>query len=66
MPRDIPFVLTGRKTRWLTRTTTVENGGLLSVDPYRDRNINSTFELSPMPIGRANPVSSIKRLTPID
>ena len=63
MPRNDPFVPTGRKTRGITLATTVENGGLFSIDPYRDRKINSTFGMSRMPIGRANPESSLSNKT---
>ncbi len=63
MPRSFPFVPTGRETRWSNLTTTFENGGLFSIDPYRDRNINSTFGMSRMPIGRAYPVSSLTNKT---
>jgi len=63
MPRNDPFVPTGRKTRWITPSTTVEKSGLISIDPCRDRNINSTFGISRMPIGRANPESSLSNKT---
>gem|GEM_PF-2882282 len=62
MPCVVPLVLTGRKKRWVTRPTTVENGGLFSNDPYRDRQIGSNFGMTHMPIGRVNPVALTKRM----
>jgi len=63
MPREFPFVCTGRKLRWLTHVTTVENGHLFSDDPCPERDIGSAFGVSSMPIRRANGVALVKRLT---